>query len=303
MQLWPDLVLVAACGVLAIAATVFLVLWLLARRSRDRFAQQRSDAEADRRDFERDAAEHAGRTRAARETITVAVQGVRGIMTQAEGATFAALAEPQAAVRAVSAIADTARSALADLRRAADLVGGDLADGDDETVDLALVTREQLFEVMRAAGLQVTVVESGDAFELAPGAEFAVLRILHEALANALEFGGEGTEATVSLAWTEDTLQLKVDDDGVRAAARRAGVDPDEMTAAHRADEREHLETLIGATGDGVTRMRSRAELLGGVFKASPVPGIGFSVAVVFPSLRYHNGIHSVKLSSRAPAV
>jgi signal transduction histidine kinase len=298
---WPNLALVIACGVLAAAAGLFVVLWLFARRSRNRLSDELRTAEAELRDRERTGAEHAERTRAARDTLAVASRGLSAIVTQAEGAMFAGGAEPQAAVRAAASIADAARRTLVDLRRASDVIAGDL---DDEHADQVLVTREQLVEVMRAAGLHVNVVETGEPFELSSIAEFAVLRILHEALSNALEFGGEGTEATVSLSWTGDSLQLRVDDDGVRAAARRAGLDPDEVTAAHRTDEREHLETLVGASGDGITRMRARADLLGGVFKAAPVPGVGFSVAVVFPSLRHDNGVHPVKPSvTRAPAV
>lgn len=298
MNVWPEFVLVVVFGVLAVAAVLFLALWLLARRSQRGLERDRAATEALREDRLRTSEEHAARARAAYETITVAVQQVNGIAKTAESGRFASEAEPQAAVRALGGIADAAQATLADLRRAADLVGGH---GEPDPA-LEVVDREQLFDGMRSAGLQVIVVESGEPFALAPGAEVAVLRILHEALSNALEFGGEGTEATVTLVWTEDTLQLKIDDDGVRATARRAGLDPDDT--AHRPDDREHLETLVGASGAGVTRMRTRAELLGGVFKASPVPGVGFSVAVVFPSLRYHNGIHSVDLAdTRARSV
>ena len=42
--------------------------------------------------------------------------------------------------------------------------------------------------------------------------------------------------------------------------------------------------------------MRERTELFGGVFTARTVPGVGFSVSAIFPALRYHNGVHGVKL-------
>ena len=44
--------------------------------------------------------------------------------------------------------------------------------------------------------------------------------------------------------------------------------------------------------------MRERTELFGGVFNAGTVPGVGFSVSAIFPALRYHNGVHGVKLGS-----
>ena len=40
----------------------------------------------------------------------------------------------------------------------------------------------------------------------------------------------------------------------------------------------------------------ARAELYGGILTASTVPGVGFSLSVVFPALRFHNGVHGVKL-------
>jgi hypothetical protein len=42
--------------------------------------------------------------------------------------------------------------------------------------------------------------------------------------------------------------------------------------------------------------MRERVALFGGVFNAYSVPGVGFSVSAVFPSLRYDNGVHGVNL-------
>ena len=45
--------------------------------------------------------------------------------------------------------------------------------------------------------------------------------------------------------------------------------------------------------------MRERTELFGGVFEAHLVPGVGFTVQAVFPALRYHNGVHGVRLEPR----
>ena len=42
--------------------------------------------------------------------------------------------------------------------------------------------------------------------------------------------------------------------------------------------------------------MRERTELFGGVFTVTTVAGVGFSVSAIFPALRYHNGVHGVKL-------
>ncbi|MEB0222530.1 hypothetical protein QN393_25835, partial [Pseudomonas sp. AB12(2023)] len=84
-----------------------------------------------------------------------------------------------------------------------------------------------------------------------------------------------------------------VDDDGIRAAARRVSSDPDEVAARTRYTIDDDLHALSeSVSGAGITQMRERAELFGGTFTAGTVPGVGFSVSVVFPSLRYHNGVH-----------
>ncbi|MDQ1577733.1 MAG: hypothetical protein QOE21_420, partial [Microbacteriaceae bacterium] len=57
------------------------------------------------------------------------------------------------------------------------------------------------------------------------------------------------------------------------------------------------LNALTGvASGRGMTEMRERAELFGGIFNAYSVPGVGFSVSAIFPALRYDNGVHGVNL-------
>jgi hypothetical protein len=59
----------------------------------------------------------------------------------------------------------------------------------------------------------------------------------------------------------------------------------------------DSLTALTGvASGASITEMRERTTLFGGVFEAHAITGVGFSVSVVFPALRYHNGVHGVNL-------
>jgi hypothetical protein len=89
-----------------------------------------------------------------------------------------------------------------------------------------------------------------------------------------------------------------VDDDGVRNELRRAGLDPNDATAHRPAEIDEDLTALTGiVSGAGITEMRERTELFGGVFTALAVPGVGFTVTASFPTLRYHNGVHGVNLA------
>ena len=289
-------ILEAASGILLVASVVLLVAWLLARRSRKVQQHDRVDAELDVIDLELSLAEQTNRLRIIRELHEVAVHDVSVIISQADGARYAGATDPTAAVRAAAVIADAARSTLADLRRVTTVV----AAGEAEIASQpGLTSARELFKVMREAGLRISFDESGERYPLKDGAELSVYRILQESLSNALKYGGDGTQVTVSFTWTDDGFQLKVDDDGARAAARRAGLDPNVVSKARVPDLEEDLTALTGmVTGAGITEMRERTELFGGVFTATVVPGVGFSVAASFPHLRYHNGVHGVNLDA-----
>ena len=293
-----SIVLVIALGVVAVlllvTGLVLLVLWRVARRSQRAAEVERVELERDRIDLELSLAEQAGRLRIIRELHELAVHSVSVIISQADGARYAATKDPDVATRSAGAIAEAARATLADLRRVMTVVQAGEADAAPQP---SLSSARELFKVMRDAGLGVEFHESGDRLDLKQGAELAVYRILQEALSNALAHGGEGTTARVTFKWTDQGLEVLVDDDGIRAEAVRNGLDPnvEAQQRAYSADD--DLAALTQApTGRGITEMRERTELFGGVFTAGTVPGVGFSVSAIFPALRYHNGVHGVKL-------
>jgi signal transduction histidine kinase len=293
---WQVLVMALAVSsaVLLVLAVLFLVLWLLARRRRRTQLFDRVEADDARIDLEISLQEQLSRLRIIRELHELAVHSVSVIIKQADGARYAAVSDPSAAARSAVAIAETARGTLADLRRVMTVVREGEADASPQP---RLRSARDLLKTMRDAGLDVTFVETGDRFDLTEGAELAVFRILQEALSNALKYGGEGTAVKVSFTWTEEGLQLLVDDDGVRSAARRQGLDPNEVAQQRSYTFEDDLNALTGvASGRGMTEMRERAELFGGIFNAYSVPGVGFSVSAIFPALRYDNGVHGVNL-------
>ncbi|MCU1402223.1 MAG: hypothetical protein QOG18_986 [Microbacteriaceae bacterium] len=293
---WQVLVMALAVSsaVLLVLAVLFLVLWLLARRRRRTQLFDRVEADDARIDLEISLQEQLSRLRIIRELHELAVHSVSVIIKQADGARYAAVTDPSAAARSAVAIAETARGTLADLRRVMTVVREGEADASPQP---RLRSARDLLKTMRDAGLDVTFVETGDRFDLTEGAELAVFRILQEALSNALKYGGEGTAVKVSFTWTEEGLQLLVDDDGVRSAARRQGLDPNEVAQQRSYTFEDDLNALTGvASGRGMTEMRERAELFGGIFNAYSVPGVGFSVSAIFPALRYDNGVHGVNL-------
>ena len=287
--------LVAAIA--AIALVAFLVVLIASRIARRRRSGDRAAllaAERDRLELEVTLAEQNGRLRIIRELHEVSVHEMTVLISQADGARYAGEQDPKAAVRAAAVIGESARNHLANLRRVMSVV----RDGEAAVeTQPELKSARDLLKVMRDAGLVITFEENGERFDMKPGAEISVYRILEEALTNALRHGGEGTEVKIVFTWTDEAFQLVVDDDGVRSASRREGLDPNEISRQGGYELDDDLMALTGVvSGPGITEMRERAELFGGVFTASAVPGVGFSVAASFPALRHHNGIHGVNL-------
>ena len=286
----PEKVLATSAAglMLFVLVVVLLVAWLRARRRAARLGRERAHAEQLRVEATIEAADQRNRLRIIRELHEVAAHSLSVVISQADGARYAAERDPSAASRSAAVIAETTRSTLADLRRIMSLVG----EGESAAVAPRLDTAHELFDIMRDQGLAITVEEFGSAFDLKRGAEIAVYRIVQEALANALAFGGRGTEVRVTLTWSGEGLQLRVEDDGIRSRSRARGdEEPGRVTIE---DDVAALTATV--TGRGIAEMRARAELYGGILSASTQPAVGFTLSVVFPSLRHHNGVHGVDL-------
>ena len=291
MQAWVEANALAIAIVLASAATVLLVFTAVAfiayrrerRRSGDEAAQL-VELERARLDLEVSLAEQTARLRVIRELHEVTAHEMSVLISQSDGARYAGIKDPKAAVRAASVIGDSARSTLANLRRVMTVVREGEADVDTQP---QLKAAADLFKVMREAGLEITFQEIGKRFAMKPGAELSIFRILEETLDNALTYGGDGTKVNVTFTWTDDGFGVVIDDDGVRAESRRAGLDPNEISRSGGYEIDDDLAALTGViTGPGLTEMRERTELFGGVFTAVQVPGVGFSVSASFPTLR-----------------
>lgn len=287
-------VLLPISVLLAVAAAVLLLLWLRARRNYRRLEFDRSLASQTVSGLELSVSEQGGRLRIIRELHDVTLHQLSTIIAQADGARYAAVNDPAAAARAAGVIAEAGRSALADMRRVSTLVRDSEADASPQP---RLKSTRDLFKVMRDAGLVISFEETGQPYDLNPAAELAVYRILQEALTNSLKFGGDGTAVRVAHTWTSQGLQVRVDDDGFRNALAQKGLDPAAVAQQATYTPDDDLRALTEENaGPGIGEMRERAELFGGTLTATRVPGVGFSVAVVFPTLRFHNGVHGVNL-------
>ncbi len=286
--------LAIAVAVLLLLAIVLGIIVAKSRRNRSFDIVDRSADDRERIDLALTLAEQTGRLRIVGELHEVAVHDMAVIISQADGARYAGESDPTAAVRAAAVIADSARNILADLRRVMTLV----SDGEAALKSQPqLRSSRDLFKVMQDAGLVIVFEETGTPFELKPGSELAVYRILQEALSNSLKHGGDGTEVRVTFTWTDDSFQVRIDDNGIRNQLRLAGQDPNAISRAKGYDLDEDVNALTAVvSGQGISDMRERTELFGGVLSIAAVPGVGFSVTASFPSLRYHNGIHGVNL-------
>ncbi|HET6825734.1 MAG TPA: histidine kinase [Amnibacterium sp.] len=284
-------------GVLAVLAVVFLALWLRSSAKLRRSRRELADDDSEFARLELSVADQSGRLRIIRELHDLAVHRVSAMIAQADGARYAGASDPTAAVRAASAIAETGRATLADMRRVMTLVRESEAEALPQP---RLKSTRELLKVMRDAGLQVQFEETGEPYDLNSGAELAVYRILQEALSNCLRYGGDGTEVRVAFTWTANGLAVRVDDNGFRNAVIRRGLGPEETAEELAYTVEEDLKALTQEiTGRGITEMRARAELFGGTVTATEVPGVGFSISATFPTIRFHNGVHGVDLTRR----
>ena len=240
---------------------------------------------------ERELAAADERSHIAREMHDIVAHSLQVIISQADGARYAAAAKPALAVTALETIGQTGRSALADmrqllgvLRETGETVAGVPGVTDDDARRPAAVVaspdgrgtrlppgrRPQprladlpaLVETMRLSGLEVSLLETGTPRRALPaGGELAAYRIVQEALTNTLRHGGPDADAFVTLAWTARGLDLQIDDDGCGAAA-----DP-----------------ATRGSGQGLRGAAERAALFGGTLETGPRVGTGYRVSAHLP--------------------
>jgi signal transduction histidine kinase len=141
---------------------------------------------------------------------------------------------------------------------------------------------ESLAISMRETGVDVSIVNFGQRFELDESAELAIYRIIFEALKNVRQHNPKGTRAAVEISWLENGLQVMIKDNGVEIV-RRATLGPNGLPLPYEA--KDDLETLLEkVSGPGLTAMRERAESFGGSLEVQRVVGIGFTVSAMFPA-------------------
>ena len=176
------------------------------------------------------------------------------IAVQADAAEGALARDPALVERPLLAIRETAREALADMRR----VLGALRAGDAAELapEPGLARLRSLVEQTRATGLDVDVRIEGAPVPLPPSLDLAAYRVLQEGLTNVRKHAA-ARRVEVVVRYGRDSVGVEVTDDGAGGGAG-------------------------GGAGRGLAGIRERVALLGGEFVAAPRSD-GFALSVTLP--------------------
>jgi signal transduction histidine kinase len=201
------------------------------------------------------------RARIVRELHDVVAHHISLVAVQAETARLATPGMPAAGQQRLSAIGDTARAALTEMRRLLGVLREDArADAGDRRPQPGLdQLNELLDEAREASGAGARLIVGGAPVTLDPGVELAAYRIVQEALTNARRHA-PGAAVDVELRYTGDALRLRIRDNG-----------PGPPPAAP-----------VG--GHGLPGMRERATAVGGQLRTGAAAGGGFLVEATLPA-------------------
>ena len=202
------------------------------------------------------------RARIARELHDVVAHHISLVAVQAETARLAVPGMPAAGAQRLSAIGDTARTALTEMRR---LLGVLREDVDTRafpalTPQPGLAQLNELLDAARDATNTATrLILRGPRITIDPTVELVAYRIAQEALTNARRHA-PGAAVDVEVCYSGRSLNLRIRDNG-------PGPPPE---AAH--------------DGIGLSGMRERARAVSGHVRTGPAPGGGFLVEATLPT-------------------
>ena len=227
---------------------LFVVVAALAlgdsRRERGRAIAERDETRRAMQDTLEDQAAMGERARIARDLHDIVAHHVSAIAVEAETARLTTRRLPKEAGAHFEAIAQTARDALDEMRRLLGVLREDANGELGRAPQPGLAQLDELIETARAAGSTVRLTMSGEAATLPPGVDLCAYRIVQEALSNARRHA-PGATVDVEIAYSPDSLALRVKDDGPGSA------DGD-------------------LDGHGLLGMRERATIAGGTLRAGP---------------------------------
>lgn len=282
LRIFIPLMLGVLCG------SFFTVFWFLGDSRRMRELRSEEFKERARRleyeqEQERRLAAQDERTRIAREMHDIVAHSLSSIISQADGARYAAASArtaraqqaeqagqaqqqntPDIAEQTLELIADTARDSLTQMRSLLGLLRTDEATAYAPVPTLNDVPA--LVEQSRRAGLPVTFagITGTMARTLPQGAELAAYRTVQEALTNALKHS-PGAATTVTIHWGEEGLELRVQNEPVSSAAA------------------QHIARPVPGSGNGLRGMSERIALYHGTLTYGLQPDGSWLVEAALP--------------------
>lgn len=275
-RIFISLMLGVLCG------SIFTVFWFLGDSRRMRELRSEEFKERARRleyeqEQERRLAAQDERTRIAREMHDIVAHSLSSIISQADGARYAAASArtaraqqaqqqntPDIAEQTLELIADTARDSLTQMRSLLGLLRTDEATAYAPVPTLNDVPA--LVEQSRRAGLPVTFtgITGTMARTLPQGAELAAYRTVQEALTNALKHS-PGAATTVTIHWGDEGLQLRVENEPVSTVAA------------------QHIARPVPGSGNGLRGMSERIALYHGTLTYGLQPDGSWLVEAALP--------------------
>ena len=303
-RIFISLMLGVLCG------SIFTVFWFLGDSRRMRELRSEEFEERARRleyeqEQERRLAAQDERTRIAREMHDIVAHSLSSIISQADGARYAAASArtaraqqtqqaqqaeqsgqvqqqstPDIAEQTLELIAETARDSLTQMRSLLGLLRTDEATAYAPVPTLSDVPA--LVEQSRRAGLPVTFtgITGTMARTLPQGAELAAYRTVQEALTNALKHS-PGAATTVTIHWGEDGLHLRIQNDPVSAVSP-ASASVSASASNQRATSPVPTSPVPGS-GNGLRGMSERIALYHGTLTYGLQPDGGWLVEATLP--------------------
>ena len=203
----------------------------------------------------------AERNRIARELHDIIAHSLSVIVVQAEGGKAIAAKRPERAPEVLATIAETSRKALEEMRRMVGLLRSDPGE-DDGAGYVPQPGLDDIAELVRKTSDTAEISTFGTPPVTTPAVGLTAYRIVQESLTNVLKHAGPAARARVTIAYTADSIEIEVADDGRGAAATPDGV------------------------GHGLQGMHERVAMHGGELTAQPRPGSGFVVRASLPTHR-----------------
>jgi signal transduction histidine kinase len=243
---------------------VLLLMLVVAAEALGDSRRQRGEAIAERDETQRamddtlqEQAAMGERARIARDLHDVVAHHVSAIAVEAETARLTTEGLPDEGRAHFETIGQTARDALAEMRRLLGVLREDASAQAERDPQPGLARLNELVDTARASGTPVRLTLEGQVAALPPGVDLCAYRILQEALTNARRHA-PGAAVEVELGYSPTALHLLVRDHGPGPAQP-------------------------GRDGHGLLGMRERAIMVGGTLRAEPAEGGGFVVEAELP--------------------